>query len=299
MTDEEAHDTFCRLRWVDTDGKPVCPECGCCEVYQITTRKQFKCKACYRQFSVTSGTIFSNRKLPIRDYLLAIAIFMNGAKGHAALQLSRDLDVQYKTAFVMAHKIREAIGAAQAQGAALDGDVEVDGGYFGGHIRPANRKEDRIDRRRREHQTGRRRVVVVIRERKGRTMTFVHNTEGEGVRRVNDNVAHSATVHADEAAHWDDLHARFLTKRVNHQQAYSTPESCTNMAESFFSRLRRAEVGTHHHIAGKYLEAYAAEMAWREDNRRTSNGAQFLLATSAALGHPVSRAWKGYWQRAA
>ena len=104
MTDEEAHDCFCSLRWVDTDGKPVCPACGCCETYSITTRKQFKCKACFRQFSVTSGTIFSNRKLPIRDYLLAIAIFVNGAKGYAALQLSRDLDCQYKSAFVMAQK---------------------------------------------------------------------------------------------------------------------------------------------------------------------------------------------------
>jgi len=62
------------------------------------------------QFSVTSGTIFASRKLSIRDYLLAIAIFVNGAKGHSALQLSRDLDCQYKTAFVMAHKIREAFG---------------------------------------------------------------------------------------------------------------------------------------------------------------------------------------------
>ena len=298
MTDEEAHDCFCRLRWVDTDGKPVCPDCGCCETYSITTRKQFKCKACYRQISVTSGTIFSNRKLPIRDYLLAIAIFVNGAKGHAALQLSRDLDVQYKTAFVMAHKIREALGTVQAEGAALQGDVEVDGGYFGDHIRPANLKEERVDRRRREHQTGKRRVVVVIRERKGRTLTFVHSHEGEGVRRVIENVAPGSTIHADEASHWDDLHVRFLTKRINHQQAYSTPESCTNMAESFFSRLRRAEVGTHHHIAGKYLAAYASEMAWREDIRRISNGEQFLRTTNAALAHPVSRVWAGYWQRA-
>ena len=63
------------------------------------------------QFSVTSGTIFASRKLPIRDYLLAIAIFVNGAKGHSALQLSRDLDCQYKTAFVLAHKLREAMAA--------------------------------------------------------------------------------------------------------------------------------------------------------------------------------------------
>lgn len=90
-----------------------------------------------------------------------------------------------------------------------------------------------------------------------------------------------------------------LTKRINHSVEYSTPESCTNQAESFFSRLRRAEVGTHHNITGPYLAAYAMEMAWREDNRRLSNGEQYLAATAAALAHPVSRIWKGYWQRSA
>ena len=67
--------------------------------------------------------------------LLAIAIFVNGAKGHSALQLSRDLDVQYKTAFVLSHKIREAIAAEKAD-ATVSGTVAVDGAYFGGHIRP-------------------------------------------------------------------------------------------------------------------------------------------------------------------
>ncbi len=68
-------------------------------------------------------------------------------------------------------------------------------------------------------------------------------------------------------------------------------------AESYFSRLRRAELGQHHHISGKYLLAYAVEMAWREDGRRLPNGALHQAATAAALAHPVSRVWKGYWQR--
>ena len=97
---------------------------------------------------MTSGTIFASRKMALRDYLAAIAIFVNGAKGYTALQLSRDLDVQYKTAFVLAHKLREALGDARSA-AKLSGSVEVDGAYFGGYVKPANRREDRIDRRRR------------------------------------------------------------------------------------------------------------------------------------------------------
>src|SRR5580658_8569496 len=88
-----------------------------------------------------------------------------------------------------------------------------------------------------------------------------------------------------------------LTKRINHQEAYSADGACRNDAESFFSRLRRSEIGIHHHIAGPYLHAYASEMAWREDNRRRSNGEQYLIAVNAALAHPISCQWKGYWQR--
>jgi ribosomal protein L37AE/L43A len=111
MSDEEAHARFVAIRWTDNDGQPYCPKCGCLKVYAIASRKLWKCAGCRYQFSVTARTIFADRKLSIRDYLLAIAIFVNGAKGHSALQLSRDLNCQYKTAFVLAHKLREALGA--------------------------------------------------------------------------------------------------------------------------------------------------------------------------------------------
>jgi hypothetical protein len=296
MSDEAAFETFKAIRWAATEGQPVCPKCGCVDSYAITTRKLWKCAACLSQYSVTSGTIFASRKLPIRDLLAAIAIFVNGAKGYAALHLSRDLDVQYKTAFVLSHKLREALAAVQLA-SKLTGEVEIDGAYFGGYVKPANVRTDRVDRRWKIHQTGKRQVVVVARERDGETLTQVHKAEADGVAFVAATVEAGAVIHADEASHWDNLEARFLTKRINHSEAYSTAESCTNQAESFFSRLRRAEVGTHHHIAGPYLNAYALEMAWREDNRRLSNGEQYLMTVKAALDHPVSRQWKGYWQR--
>jgi len=296
LSDAEAYETFKLVRWAATDGQPVCPRCDCAAVYTYETRKLFKCKACSHQFSVTSGTIFASRKLPVRDYLLAIAIFVNGAKGHSALQLSRDLDCQYKTAFVLSHKLREAL-AAEAKGQTVSGEVEVDGGYFGGYVKPANNKTNRRDRRFVSNQNGKRRVVVVMRERGGRTLPFVFKSEAASLVTIARNVAPGSIIHADEAAHWDALHARFLTKRINHSESYSDGEACTNQAESFFSRIRRAEIGIHHHIAGPYLSAYASEMAWRENNRRVSNGQQYLMATAASLQHPVSRQWKGYWQR--
>jgi len=297
MSEEEARETFQRIRWHETDGKPFCSRCGCLDLYDCKSENLWKCKGCSYRFSVTSGTIFASRKLPLRDILAAIAIFVNGAKGHSALQLSRDLDVQYKTAFVLAHKIREAL-AAEIKGWKMSGVVEIDGAYFGGHIRPANHKENRRDRRLACNQTGKRRVVVVVRERNGKALTFAFRSEDQSLQTIRERVEAGSIIHADEASGWDALHAHYPIKRINHRQAYSQDEACTNNAESFFSRIRRAEIGTHHHIAGPYLGAYAAEMAWRENNRRVSNGEQYLMAVGAAMATPVSRQWKGYWQRA-
>ncbi|WP_031551292.1 IS1595 family transposase [Parvularcula oceani] len=298
MSDAEAAKAFRSIRWAETDGEPVCPACGGTEHYDLKSRPVWKCKACTKQFSLTSGTIFHSRKLSLRDILGAIAIFTNGAKGYSALQLSRDLGCDYKAAFVLLHKLRESIKLARQEGA-LKGNVEVDGAYFGGYVKPANKREDRKDRRKKVHQNGKRQVVIAVRERGGRTVTHVGKAEAEGVAIARANVAKDATVHADEASHWDKLAAYFPIKRINHQKAYSADGACTNQAESFFSRLRRAEVGTHHHIAGDYLSAYADEMAWREDARRQSNGNQFAMLVSAAAVAPKSAAWCGYWQRRA
>ena len=156
----------------------------------------------------------------MRDYLLAIAIFVNSVKGHSALQLSRELDVQYKTAFVLAHKIREAL-AVEVETMKASGTVEIDGAYFGGYVKPSNYKENRRDRRLAINQNGKRRVVVIARERNGRTLPFVFKSEAESLPTLESRIDASAIVHADEASHWDRLHARFLTKRINHEWAYS------------------------------------------------------------------------------
>jgi transposase-like protein len=297
--EDAAYETFCKMRWAETDGEAICPQCGCCDSYKITTRRKFKCKGCGHQFSVTSGTIFASRKMAFVDLLAAICITVNASKGLSMVQLSRDLDCQYKTAFVLAHKLREAMASEVQTGEILRGHVEVDGAYFGGHIRPANLKEDRVDRRRKEHQTGTRRVVVAFRERLGRTLPIVTMSEAEGVAMAAVHVDRMATMSADEASHWDMLHGAWEVDRVNHSQVYSDHGKHTNWVESYFSRLRRMVDGQHHKVSGRYLFQYANQAAWLEDNRRKSNGALAYGLVANAMECPVSRAWKGYWQRAA
>ena len=107
LSDAQAYETFKAIRWAANNGEAICPRCGSCEAYEYKSRPVFKCKDCGAQFSVTTATIFASRKMAYRDLLAAIAGFVNGAKGISALQLSRDLDCQYKTAYLLVHKMRE------------------------------------------------------------------------------------------------------------------------------------------------------------------------------------------------
>jgi transposase-like protein len=302
MKDAEVETTFRSIRWHETKGEPVCPHCGGVDTYDCRRLKgapRFRCRACVKDFSITSGTLFASAKLPLRCYLAAIAIFCNEVKGKSALALSRDLNVSYKCAFVLLHKLREAM-AAEMKGCVIGGEgkvAEVDGGYFGGYVKPANLKENRRDRRLAQNQTGKRKVVIVVRERGGNTLPAVFKSEAAAMNFLRAHVAKGTTLNADEAASWEKLHERYEVKRINHQEAYSLDGACTNWAEEFFSRMRRAEIGHHHHIAGPYLLRYAQEAAWREDSRRAANGEQVDRVAGLALKSKPSVDFSGYWQR--
>jgi hypothetical protein len=177
-------------------------------------------------------------------------------------------------------------------------EVELDGAYFGGHVRPENLAADRVDRRLTENQSGKRQVVVVLRERGGPTLVQVRPTEEAALPIVPQRIAKATVLHADESPAWNKLHASFPMRRINHQEGYSVGGACTNGAESYFSRLRHSELGHHHHIAGPYLLRYAQEAAWREDARRVSNGEQVHGVVRLALRCRPSVDFCGDWQRA-
>jgi hypothetical protein len=101
-------------------------------------------------------------------------------------------------------------------------------------------------------------VVVVLRQRGGRTLPFVVKREAEGAAIVRPRVALGSELHADEAPHWDGVEFAYNTRRINHDEAYSFDGACTNQAESYFSRLRRAILGQHHHVSKQYLHQYVS-----------------------------------------
>ncbi len=219
---------------------------------------------------MTSGTIFAHHKLPLQVYLGAIAIYTNAVKGLSALQMSRDLDVQYKTAFVLMHKLRESLMVHRDE-TPLAGEAQIDGCYTNGSVKPANRAADRVDRRLVEYRNPDRRCVLVMREtfpkdalaeRIGgkRTLTFVVPSENQAdvTALATRFIAPGTTISADESDAYDLLHGRFPIRRVNHSQEYRAADGTTiNQAESYNSRFRRMQIGQHHQFGLAHLANYA------------------------------------------
>ena len=138
----------------------------------------------------------------------------------------------------------------------------------------------------------------MIRERGGKTLPGVFESEVAALNFIRRQVPRETELYADEAGSWNELHARYTLHRINHQEAYSLPgEVYTNNAESFFSRMRRGEIGHHHHVAGPYLIRFAQEAAWREDNRKEPNGFQVDRLVGLAMHNKPSVDFCGYWQR--
>ena len=303
LSDDQAFDMFKEARWGSEC--VVCPSCGGVDHYWLKNRRMWRCKhkECGKQFSVTSGTIFHSAKMPIRVYLAAIALYSNCAKGMSALQMSRDLDVQYKTAFVLMHNLRESLVDVPTE--KLSGTVEIDGAYVNKYVRPANQRSQRVDRRLAKNQNPNKRAVIVMRQRSEngegavKTRTFLTKSENQlsTLRLALENIDTDATIHADEHHAYDILHSALPMQRVVHAEHYYGPQGqCTNQAESFFSRFRRMQHGQNHSFDNRYVDRYANEAAYREDTRRHSNGVIFNDILGRCANRQPSRDFCGYWQ---
>jgi hypothetical protein len=306
MTEELAYERFRKLRWPDTEGAPVCPACGSHEHWTLVENRKWKCqrKDCRIQFTVTSRTIFSSRKMAYRDLLAAIVITVNGVLGTAAGRMIREMGFAYKTAFVLAHKLREAMSVDYDQ--QLEGVVEIDGAFIGNRRhRLPNRRVDGDEafeawkKKNPKVMTS----IVAIRERthddparRPKVRMFHVPKEGDGVPIARRIVKRGTVMHADEGTQWGPLEMYFDTKRIDHFKSYSDGIACTNGVESVFSRLRCGERGVYRYFTKTYAERYGWEMAWREEYRRVDNGSQVDILIGSALRSRTSR-MAGYWQR--
>ncbi len=248
---------------------------------------------------VTSGTIFAAAKSPSSICWRRSASSPTPRKASQRSNCRRDVDVQYKTAWVLAHKIREALAPETQRRDAITAKSKSTAAYVGGKIRPANLKPKRIDRRLAEHQTGKRRVVIALRQRKGRTLTFVRRAEPKASRSPASASRRPPSFTPTKRAIGTISTPFSRSAAINHSEAYSRTASAPIRRRAISAAFAGWSAASITMFSPQYLHQYAAHAAWLEDHRRESNGALAGRIVRNAMAAPVSRKWKGYWQRKA
>jgi transposase-like protein len=268
-----------KMRWPNG---VVCPHCGRDEPYKLTPKASgknrvarrglYKCRACRKQFSTTTGTIFESSHVPVSKWLLAIHLICASKKGLSAHQLHRMLGVTYRAAWVINHRLRHAM--AQGEGVMFSGVVEADECYIGGRRRiGATNKADKekLAIGRPGPKDKKLTPVVALVERKGRLALFpVERVNGKTLqdairRRVNLN-AHMVT---DDLNVYNGLEMGFASHRtINHsKKEYVKGDIHTNTVEGVFSLLKRGIIGTFHHVSKGHLHRYCDEFAFKYNTR--------------------------------
>lgn len=328
LTDDTAELLFAHARWGSTN-EQACPRCGVFRKhYRRKKRMTWRCVDCGHEFSVTSGSLLDQHKLPLTEIIRAILSADAGVKGQAYLEITRHIGCAPKTAQVHMGKTREAI-LKSIDLTPMTGIVHMDGAYFCGKPRKPNRRRRvsaeaiavRFGKKRprdsscpwieagmtRQNWMKRRNKRVVISicqagehgQGSTRTLAFVCRSENtEDVKRLaNRFVSPKAQLMTDENPAYNILDGTHEHYVVSHAQEYSTSEGVSdNMSETFNSRMRRAEYGVFHGYRPKYLQDYAAESAWRESNRKLSQRERVLAMLKLLLTTPRSVWWRGYWQ---
>jgi len=253
---------------------PICPHCGVVNEATYVGGKAaragcYQCNACRDQFTVTVGTVFERSKVPLNKWLLATYLISSSKKGYSAHQLGRTLGVTYKTAWFMAHRIREAMNPASPSPLGGAGKVvEVDETYVGGKEtnKHANKRLAK-----RDHLGGKQAVVTLV-ERDGRARSF-------HVPRVTSKTLRPIIVQtADRASHLMTDGARMYPAVGREFASHSAVDHAageyvrmgfhhSNTVENYFSILKRGIVGTFHHVSEAHLARYLAEFDFRYSHR--------------------------------
>ena len=276
-TDEQCLAYLESQRW--PDGVKRCPTCGNDRISTINRKtasknkraQVYQClqKTCKQQFSATSGTIFHDSHLPLHKWFMAMALVIDAKKGMSALQLQQHLGIgSYRTAWYMAHRIREAM--VEAFPTKLKGIVEVDETYIGGKSKRRGIQKPRPKKD----------MVLGMRERGGRVRFFHVPDAKKGTiqqivdRHIRTDVKEIVT---DQAVVYDFALDKTFQKRhrtVNHTMEWVSPTGAhTNTIESAFSLLKRGLIGSFHRVSIKHLHRYLTEFEFRFNER--SNGARF------------------------
>ncbi len=288
-TEEAAREYFEHLRWPNG---PVCVHCGNADqerIYKVTPNPAKKiraglytCAECKEQFTVTVGTVCESSHIPINKWLIAFYMMCASKTQISALQVKRHLELgSYRSAWFMCHRIRFALQDIEPNDK-LNGIVEADETYIGGKKRGMGRR-----------YVGNKTVVVSLVERGGRVHSqIVHKVTGDALGRLlKQHVAKSAHLNTDESPLYKRTGRAFASHdTVNHsEEEYARLDksgrlATTNTAEGFFGNSKRSLDGTHHHVSGKHIPLYLAELDYKYNTRRITDGARTVGGIQGIAG---------------
>ena len=281
--EDKARELLERLRW---PSGPVCPHCGVeGNHYKLTPKEGskrpvrpgvYKCKDCRKQFSVTVKTVFHRSRIPLTKWLMGIYLMCSSKKGMSAHQLHRMLRITYKSAWFMAHRIREAMKQRPLSDK-LNGVIEVDETYVGGK-----------GRGKRGRGAKKKTPVVSLVERKGNVRSVVmERLTGENLKSfIKNNVEEVSTVMTDDFSSYSGLDRDFTKHEVirHSDKEYVRGDVHTNTAEGHFSLLKRGVHGVFHHASKHHLQRYLDEFDFRYNARQFSDAQRTLLAIHGVGG---------------
>jgi transposase-like protein len=272
-----------RIRWPNG---PFCPHCGEAEqVHRLEGEKHrpglFYCRSCRGQFSVTVGTVAERSHIPVHKWLLAFHLIAASKKGMSAHQLSRMLDVSYKTAWFMGHRVREAMKDDKA-------------GPIGGHNRVVESGETVIGGKKKYRAYAKtepkKQTVLTLVDRDGESRSFhIANVKAKTLRETIEKVvsrkSHFVT---DELASYEGIGKQFAGhSTVNHsanEYVRLGGFARINTAECRFSLMKRAVFGTHHSISEARLHRYLVEWDFKFNNRKASDDVRAVKALKGIEG---------------
>lgn len=276
----EAREHLEALHWPNG---PVCPRCGETERLKRASGKSTRpgvinCNACRKPFTVTVGTIFEDSKIPLNKWLLGFRLMAGAKKGISAHQLHRSLGITYKSAWFMAHRIREAMDMDDGPLGGAEIVVEVDETYVGGKAK-----------NRAYRKPAAKKPVVALVERNGRVASrHVANVTQKELRPlVMTKVERASYLMTDGSPVYVRMGREFAAHAsVNHSKGeYVTHGSLhTNTVENFFSIFKRGVIGTYQHMSEAHLSRYCAEFDFRYNTRLMSDRERTDAAMLGARG---------------